>query len=180
MNDQCAKKTETNIKCYRRWRETFHDLEDVHVCNNGISSIHGKELTWTIVIPSRIQKTSHWKQLFDIPFHRKLKQIFFLILGELIFFCSYSFWRRSNYFLSSWRVTVFDPGGINIFWFMHFSPLCEIHQKATDAPITWSWHSDVVTRKNSTQVSVPWQVLNCHHEPLTQGDGLNPNHDGSS
>ena len=39
-----AKKTETNFKCYRRWRETFYDLGDVHECNNGISSIHGKEL----------------------------------------------------------------------------------------------------------------------------------------
>ena len=45
-------------------------------------------------------------------------------MGGLIFLCSYSFWRWSNYFLSSWRVTVLDPGGINIFLFMQFSPLC--------------------------------------------------------
>ena len=57
---------------------------------------------------------------------------------------------------------------------MQFFPLCKIRQKAADAAITWSWHSDVVTRKNSTQVSAPWQVLNCHYEPF------NPNHDGSS
>ena len=44
VNDQVRKKTETNFKCYRRWRETFHDLGNVHDCNNGISSIHGKEL----------------------------------------------------------------------------------------------------------------------------------------
>ena len=36
-----------------------------------------------------------------IPFHRKLKQLFFLNLKGLISLCSYSFWRRSNYFLSS-------------------------------------------------------------------------------
>ena len=42
VNDQVRKKTETNIKCYRRWRETFYELENVHDCNNGISSIHGK------------------------------------------------------------------------------------------------------------------------------------------
>ena len=39
-----AKKTETNFKCYRRWRETFYDLENVHGCNDGVSGIHGKEL----------------------------------------------------------------------------------------------------------------------------------------
>ena len=38
------KVTETNFKCYRRWRETFYDLRNVYGCNNGISSIHGKEL----------------------------------------------------------------------------------------------------------------------------------------
>ena len=39
-----AKKTETNFKCYTRWRETFYVLVNVHDCNNGINSIHGKEL----------------------------------------------------------------------------------------------------------------------------------------
>ena len=39
-----AKKTETNFQCCRRWRETLYDLGNVHDCNNGISSIHGKEL----------------------------------------------------------------------------------------------------------------------------------------
>ena len=38
-----CEKTETNFKCHRRWRETFYDLGTVHDCNNGISSIHGKE-----------------------------------------------------------------------------------------------------------------------------------------
>ena len=42
--ESSAKKTETNFKCYRRWRETFYDLVNVDDCNNGISSIHGKEL----------------------------------------------------------------------------------------------------------------------------------------
>ena len=39
-----VKKTENNFKCYRKWRKTFDDLVNVHGCNNGISSIHGKEL----------------------------------------------------------------------------------------------------------------------------------------
>ena len=64
----------------------------------------------------------NWCRPSRILFHRKYKQLFFFILVGLIFLCSYSFWRRSNYFLSSWRVTVFDPGGINIFLFMQFFP----------------------------------------------------------
>ena len=40
----CAKKDRNDTKCCRRWRETFYFLENVHDCNNGISSIHGKEL----------------------------------------------------------------------------------------------------------------------------------------
>ena len=38
-----AKKTEMNVKCYRRCREKFYDLGNVHGCNNGISGINGKE-----------------------------------------------------------------------------------------------------------------------------------------
>ena len=37
----------------------------------------------------------------SLHFHWKLKQLFFLFWEGLIFLCSYSFWRRSNYFLSS-------------------------------------------------------------------------------
>ena len=44
VNDQVGKKTETNVKCFRRWRETFYDMGNVHDCNNGNSGIHGKEL----------------------------------------------------------------------------------------------------------------------------------------
>ena len=43
VNDQ-VRKRQTNFKCYRRWKKPFFDLENVHDCNNGISSIHGKEL----------------------------------------------------------------------------------------------------------------------------------------
>ena len=43
VNDH-VRKRQTNFKCYRRWRETFYDLVNVHDCNNGISRIHGKEL----------------------------------------------------------------------------------------------------------------------------------------
>ena len=39
-----AKKT-NNFQCYRRWRRTFYDLVNVNGCNNGISGIHGKEIS---------------------------------------------------------------------------------------------------------------------------------------
>ena len=45
-----AKKTEKNFKSYRKWRKTFYDLGNVHDCNNGISSIHGKELPEQLAI----------------------------------------------------------------------------------------------------------------------------------
>ena len=41
VNDLVQKK-QKKLKCYRRWRRTFYDLENVYGCNNGISSIHGK------------------------------------------------------------------------------------------------------------------------------------------
>ena len=45
VNDEVRKKTKTIFdECYRRRRKTFYDMVNVHVCNNGISSIHGKEL----------------------------------------------------------------------------------------------------------------------------------------
>ena len=59
VNNQVRKKTETNFKCYRRWRKTFCDLVNVHDCNNGISSIHGKRITWKNVNPLRTQQISH-------------------------------------------------------------------------------------------------------------------------
>ena len=40
---QTTERTE-RPECYRKWRKTFHDLVNVRDCNNGISSIHGKEL----------------------------------------------------------------------------------------------------------------------------------------
>ena len=45
VNDQVRKKTKTIFDdCYRRRRKTFCDMVNVHVCNNGISCIHGEEL----------------------------------------------------------------------------------------------------------------------------------------
>ena len=44
VNDHVRKRQKKNFKCYRKWRKTFYDLGNVHDCNNGISSIHGKEL----------------------------------------------------------------------------------------------------------------------------------------
>ena len=41
------------------------------------------------------------REFGGIHFHWKLKQLFFFIRGGLISLCSYSFWRRSNYFFSS-------------------------------------------------------------------------------
>ena len=43
VNDQ-VRKRQKNFKCYRKWRKTFCGLGNVHGCNNGISSIHVKEL----------------------------------------------------------------------------------------------------------------------------------------
>ena len=43
VNDQ-VRKGQKNFKCYRKWRKTFYGFGNVHGCNNGISSIHGKEL----------------------------------------------------------------------------------------------------------------------------------------
>ena len=34
----------TQLKCYRKWRKTFYDLDNVYGLNHGISSFHGKEL----------------------------------------------------------------------------------------------------------------------------------------
>ena len=45
VNDQVRKRQKTIFdECYRKLRKTFYDMENVHVCNTGISSIHGKEL----------------------------------------------------------------------------------------------------------------------------------------
>ena len=53
-----AEETKANFQCYKRWRETFHDLVNVHDCNNGIRSIHGKELAEQLSI-HRKHKRSH-------------------------------------------------------------------------------------------------------------------------
>ena len=52
------------------------------------------------------------------PSTGNLSSCFFYLRG-LISLCSYSFWRRSNYFLSSWSITVIDPGGINVFFLIY-------------------------------------------------------------
>ena len=45
VNDQVRKRHKTIFdECYRKRRKTFCDMGNVHVCNIGISSIHGKEL----------------------------------------------------------------------------------------------------------------------------------------
>ena len=46
VNDQVRKRQKQTIfdEWYRKRRKTFYDMENVHVCNIGISSIHGKEL----------------------------------------------------------------------------------------------------------------------------------------
>ena len=45
VNDQVRKRQTTIFdECYRKRRKTFYHLVNVHVCNNGISRIHGKEL----------------------------------------------------------------------------------------------------------------------------------------
>ena len=42
VNDQVRKRQErSSNECNIRQRQTFYDMENVHVCNIGISSIHG-------------------------------------------------------------------------------------------------------------------------------------------
>ena len=56
-----AEKTKTILnECYRRRRKTFYYMENVHVCNNGISSIHGKGLPEQLSF-NRECKRSHIK-----------------------------------------------------------------------------------------------------------------------
>ena len=43
VDDQVRKRQQRIFQRCRRWRRTFFDLVNVFVCNNGISSIHGKE-----------------------------------------------------------------------------------------------------------------------------------------
>ena len=55
-----AKKTEKNFQCYSKWRKTFYDLGNIHDCNNGISSIHGKELPEQLIVnPLWTRQISH-------------------------------------------------------------------------------------------------------------------------
>ena len=46
VNDQVRKRQKRSSmnECYRKRRKAFYDLVNVHVCNIGIISIHGKEL----------------------------------------------------------------------------------------------------------------------------------------
>ena len=44
VNDQVRKRQKRISNVTENWRRTFYDLKNVHGCNNGISSIHGKEL----------------------------------------------------------------------------------------------------------------------------------------
>ena len=44
VNDQVQKRQKRISNVTEKWRKTFYDLGNVHGCNNGISSIHGKEL----------------------------------------------------------------------------------------------------------------------------------------
>ena len=64
-----------------------------------------------------------WSYMSDFshyPSTGNLSSCFFYS-EEVISLCSYSFWRRSNNFLSSCRVTVTDLGGINIFLIYSFA-----------------------------------------------------------
>ena len=42
--------------------KTFYDMGNVHVCNNGISSIHGKELPEQLSFHPEYKKISHWNK----------------------------------------------------------------------------------------------------------------------
>ena len=57
VNDQ-VRKRQKNFKCYRKWRRIFYDMVNVHVCNIGISNIHGKEFPAQLSFHHE-QKRSH-------------------------------------------------------------------------------------------------------------------------
>ena len=59
VNDQVWKRQKRISNAAEDGEEHSMICVNVYGCNNGISSIHGKELAWTIVIPSRIQNTRH-------------------------------------------------------------------------------------------------------------------------
>ena len=99
--------------------------------------------------------------VFYIPFHRKLKQLFFFS-GGVNFLMQLQFLAPVELFFKQLKGYSFWPRRHQYFLFMQFFPLCEIRQKAADAPITWSWHSEA-TRKNNAQESVPWQTVFALH-----------------
>ena len=96
-----------------------------------------------------------------VHFHRKLTQLFF-ILRSVNFLMQLQFLAPVELFLKQLKGYSFWPGRNQYFLLMQFFPLCESRQKAVDAPITWSWHSEA-TRKHSTQESVPWQTVFALH-----------------
>ena len=69
VNDQVQKKKQNNFQCHRRWRKTFYDLGNVYRCNNGISSIHGKELPEQLSIHrehNRSHTQTHVRHIYKI------------------------------------------------------------------------------------------------------------------
>ena len=79
----------------------------------------------------------------EATFHRILMQsVFFGSVRGLISECSYSFWRWKELFLKQLNGCSFWPEKLRWSYFFKiysFSPLCEIHPKAVDAQITWSF-----------------------------------------
>ena len=71
--------------------------------------------------------------IWRVRFHRKLKQFFYL--EGLLSVCSYSFWRRSNFFKAVERLHFLTRAEF-IFFDTQYLPLCEIRPKAPDAPTT--------------------------------------------
>ena len=61
VNDQVRKRQKTIFdECYRKRRKSFYDMWNVHVCNIGISSIHGKELPGQLSFHHKYER-SHLK-----------------------------------------------------------------------------------------------------------------------
>ena len=66
VNDQVRKRQKKNFECYRKWRKTFYDIEHCSCLWHWNQRYSWERITQTIGIPSRIQKTSRMKQMFDI------------------------------------------------------------------------------------------------------------------
>ena len=89
----------------------------------------------------------------ELHFHRKYKQLFFFYSGRgggVIFLCSYSFWRRSNYFFKQLKGYSFLTRAESIFFFYAVFPA------------VWSVMSTLLSRRTNSTI-LEGQMLGTVH-----------------